>query len=66
MNQLLPKAGYVLSDSIVFDMVVKELMVQVETVQDYSNAIFYINHVLYDLELPLLMTRKKKELFLKK
>lgn len=66
MNQLLPKAGYVLSDSIVFDMVVKELMMQVETVQDYSNAIFHINHVLYDLELPLLMTRKKKELFLKK
>ncbi len=52
IERLLQKAGYVLSKSIAFDMVVKWLLVRKKRVID-------INYVLDDLELPLLMTREK-------
>lgn len=52
---LLRKAGYVLSESIAFDMVVKYLLENAQTTKN----VFYINDVLYELNLPLLMTREK-------
>ena len=52
---LLQKAGYVLSESIAFDMVVKYLLENVQTAKN----VFNINDVLYELNLPLLMTREK-------
>ena len=52
---LLQKAGYVLSESIGFDMVVKYL---IENPQ-IPNNVLYINDILYELDLPLLMTRGK-------
>lgn len=52
---LLQKAGYVLSESIGFDVVVKYL---IENSQNHNNVL-YINDILYELELPLLMTREK-------
>lgn len=55
----LSKAGYSLSDSIAWDMVVKTLLTQPEIRADAGNAVRRINDVLYDLGLPLLMTREK-------
>ena len=52
---LLQKAGYVLSESIAFDMVVKYLLENAQTAKN----VFYINDVLYELNLPLLMIREK-------
>lgn len=52
---LLQKAGYVLSKSIAFDMVVKYLLEN----QQAEKNLFYINDVLYELKLQLLMTREK-------
>lgn len=52
---LLQKAGYVLSESIAFDMVIKYLLENPQTAKN----VFYINDVLYELNLPLLMTREK-------
>lgn len=61
IKQLLSKAGYALSDSIAWDMIVAALLQQSETAGDYCNAVARINNVLFDLGLPLLMTREKKE-----
>lgn len=55
INLLLQKAGYVLSKSIAFDMVVRYLLENSKMTKD----LFYINQVLYELDLPLLMTREK-------
>lgn len=52
---LLQKAGYVLSESIAFDMVVKYLL---DNSQSAIN-LFQVNEILYELNLPLLMTREK-------
>ena len=52
---LLQKAGYVLSESIAFDMVIKHLLENPQT----AKSVFYINDILYELNLPLLMTREK-------
>ncbi len=52
---LLQQAGYVLSESIAFDVVIKYLF---ENSQNAKN-LFCINDVLYELNLPLLMTREK-------
>ena len=52
---LLKKMGYVLSESIGFDMVVKYLL---ENPHSPKNVL-YINEILYELHLPLLMTREK-------
>lgn len=52
---LLQKAGYVLSKSIAFDMVIKYLLENPQTAKN----VFYINDILYELNLPLLMTREK-------
>lgn len=52
---LLQKAGYVLSESIAFDMVIKYLLENPQTAKN----VFYINDILYELNLPLLMTREK-------
>lgn len=60
IKRLLSKAGYALSDSIAWDMIVAVLLQQSETVGDYCNAVARINTVLFDLGLPLLMTREKK------
>lgn len=55
---LLKKGGYVLSESIAFDIVIKWLLENIKR-NNGKNDIFYINDVLYELELPLLMTREK-------
>lgn len=60
IKQLLSKAGYALSDSIAWDMIVETLLKQIEATGDYRNAVARINDVLFDLGLPLLMTREKK------
>lgn len=52
---LLQKAGYVLSESIAFDMVRKYLLENAQTVKN----VFCINDVLNKLNLPLLMIREK-------
>lgn len=56
INLLLQKAGYVLSTSIAYDMVLRYL---IEHDRHKDNKVMYINHVLIDLDLPLLMTRSK-------
>lgn len=52
---LLQKAGYILSESIAFDMVIKYLLENPQA----AKSVFYINDILYELNLPLLMTREK-------
>lgn len=54
---LLQKAGYILSESIAYDMTIKWLLEY--TSNNMQNRLFYINDILYELELPLLMTREK-------
>lgn len=54
---LLQKAGYILSESIAYDMTIKWLLEN--TSNNMQNRLFYINDILYELELPLLMTREK-------
>lgn len=56
---LLKKAGYTLSDSIAWDAVIKILISEMENEGDYENAVSRINDVLYDMDMPLLMTREK-------
>lgn len=56
---LLKKAGYALSDSIAWDAVIKALVSEIESSGDYKNAVDRINDVLYDMDMPLLMTREK-------
>ena len=58
INLLLQKAGFVLSKSIEFDMVVKCLLEKTKN-KKLINRLFYINNVLFDLGLPFLMTREK-------
>lgn len=53
---LLQKAGYTLSNSIAFDMVVKWLIINHKT---NKNVLWEINNILYELNFPLLMTREK-------
>jgi len=53
---LLQKAGYVLSASIAFDMVVKWLLINHKT---KKNLLWEVNDILYELNLPLLMAREK-------
>ncbi len=53
IENILQKAGYVLSKSIAFDMVVKWM------VENETNKLMNINYVLDELELPFLMTREK-------
>lgn len=61
IENLLQKAGYVLSKSIAFDMVVKWLIENDEHKAKGLSRICYINYILYDLRLPLLMTRERVE-----
>lgn len=56
---LLSKAGYALSDSIAWDIIVKTLLKQPGIMDDDCNTVSNINNILYDLDLPLLMTREK-------
>lgn len=60
IQTLLQKAGYILSKSIAFDMVVKWLIKHDERKRKEQSLIIYINYVLDELELPLLMTREKE------
>lgn len=55
----LEKAGYTLSDSIAWDVVVKTFILEFEDTGNYENAAYKINDVLYDMDMPLLMTREK-------
>ena len=55
----LEKAGYTLSDSIAWDVVVKTFILEFENTGNYENAAYRINDVLYDMDMPLLMTREK-------
>lgn len=56
--RLLKSAGYVLSKSIPSDMVILWMLSNQEGKQNKS-MLFQINETLYELELPLLMTRNK-------
>lgn len=56
--RLLKSAGYVLSKSIPSDMVILWMLSNQEGKQNKS-MLFQINETLYELELPLLMTRDK-------
>lgn len=60
INILLSKAGYVLSNSIVWDIIVKELIADPKIMRADFCSVFRINELLYDLDLPLLMTHEKK------
>ncbi|MDR2883486.1 MAG: lipid II flippase MurJ [Deferribacteraceae bacterium] len=53
IDEILRRAGYVLSSSIAYDMVLKWLIERKYTIID-------INNTLYNLDLPLLMVRNKK------
>ena len=56
IETLLQKAGYVLSESIAFDMIVKRL---IKNYKRITNRLIDMNAVLYDLGFPLLMGREK-------
>lgn len=58
-QNLLQKAGYVLSKSIAFDMVVKWLIRHSCCKRKRTRPLLYINNVLYSLRLPLLAGREK-------
>ena len=58
IHTVLQKAGYVLSESIVFDMVVLWLLQNAGGKKE-KELLLCINDVLYELDLPLLMTRDK-------
>ena len=57
-QRLLRSAGYVLSKSIPSDMVILWMLSNKEEKQSTS-LLFRINEVLYELDLPLLMTRER-------
>ena len=57
-QRLLRSAGYVLSKSIPSDMVILWMLSNKEEKQN-TPLLFRINEVLYELNLPLLMTREK-------
>lgn len=59
INALLPKAGYFLSDSLAYDVIIKELLTTPKVIHNPTIAVLFINDILYELELPLLMTRNK-------
>lgn len=59
VKTVLEKAGYTLSDSIVWDVVVKTFILEFKNTGNYENAAYRINDVLYDMDMPLLMTREK-------
>jgi hypothetical protein len=56
---LLKKAGYILSKSLPNDMVLVQMIESAKHGSKKSNLVSHINDVLYELELPLLMTRDK-------
>lgn len=56
---LLKKAGYTLSKSIYFDIVVKKYIKETENGKNGGGKIEEINEILYNLSLPMLMTREK-------
>ena len=56
---LLKKAGYILSESIYFDIVVKRYIKETENGKNGGGKIEEINEILYSLSLPMLMTREK-------
>lgn len=55
---LLNRAGYVLSKSIAFDMIIKTIIENDEIYRKNVNPVMYINNILFELDLPLLMTRE--------
>lgn len=59
IQSFIKKAGFVLSKSIPNDVIIMWLLEHDERNNNSLNYVSYINEVLYDLELPLLMTRKK-------
>ncbi len=59
INRILPKAGYFLSDSLANDVIIKKLLTMPSLTQNPNMTVFYINYILHELELPLLMTRNK-------
>lgn len=58
IEMLLPKAGYFLSPSLAFDMVIKYLIKNANSSKNPYNLLSSINDILYELDLPLLMTRQ--------
>ncbi|MCM1049874.1 MAG: hypothetical protein NC433_15775 [Clostridiales bacterium] len=58
-KELINMAGYALSDSIAWDAVIKTLIFELENTGNYEGSLIRINDVLYDMGLPLLMTREK-------
>lgn len=59
INTLLPKAGYFLSDSLIYDKIIKHLLTTPQITKTPTKSVYLINNILYELELPLLMTRQK-------
>lgn len=58
-QRLLKSAGYVLSKSISRDLIISQLIFNNKGTPNTS-VLFCINEVLYELEMPLLMTREKE------
>jgi hypothetical protein len=59
IQELLKKAGFILSKSLPNDMVIIWLIEHDERPSKKMSLISYINDVLYSLDMPLLMTRDK-------
>lgn len=59
IEKVLFKAGYVLSNSIILDVIIKKLLKD-EKIKLKGDRLIYINNILFELKLPLLMTREKK------
>lgn len=58
-NELLSKAGYSLSNSILSDVIIKKIILNQKIKSSNKNNLEKINEILYELSLPLLMTREK-------
>jgi len=57
IQDLLKRAGYILSASLPNDVIILWIL---KNSTNNSNRLQDINHVLYSFDLPLLMTREKK------
>lgn len=63
IETLLPKAGYFLSASLAFDMIIKYLLKNANSSTNHYNLLYSINDILYELNFPLLMTRQNSNFF---
>jgi hypothetical protein len=59
-SRFLGKAGYHLSPSIILDTVILHTMRYDPSFTMAEDKVFYMNDILFGLDLPLLMTRQKR------